>query len=146
MPLCRAATPEDETAWRSLWTRYLAFYAVDLDPDITTATWARAMDPGSPLGIRLAVPNDQPMGFVTWHTHLSTWSAGPDCYLEDLFVASEMRAKGLGRALIEDVRACAIAAGCARLYWHTDQANSRARALYDTLTLSDGHLRYRLRL
>lgn len=104
------------------------------------------MDPSCPLGIRLAVVADRVAGFAMWHTHLTTWSAAPDCYLEDLFVAEDARGTGLGRALIEDLQGVARALGCGRLYWMTDQNNARARALYDSFAPADGHLRYRLSL
>lgn len=145
-PECRAATPADQAAWRALWEAYLAFYGVTLAPGVTEATWARAMDPASPLGLRLALADGQVRGFAFWHWHLTTWSAAPDCYLEDLFVAEAARGHGLGRALIKDVQAVGQAMGCARLYWMTDQHNDRARALYDSFTPTDGHIRYRLSL
>jgi hypothetical protein len=37
----RDATHQDETDFLRLWSRYLTFYEVTLDPQITKATWAR---------------------------------------------------------------------------------------------------------
>lgn len=147
MPLTiRDATPEDETGWRSLWEAYLAFYAVNLAPEVTDATWARLMDPVSPLKARLALRDGRITGFAIHQHHPSSWVAGDDCYLEDLFVAETARGGGTGRALIDDLMALARAKGWHRLYWHTDEGNARARALYDSYTPSDGHIRYRLML
>ena len=56
------------------------------------------------------------------------------------------RGGGVGRALIDDLLALGRARGWARVYWHTDQGNAQARALYDSYVLSDGHIRYRLKL
>lgn len=142
----RDATAADETLWRGLWQNYLTFYAVDLEPEITTTAWTRMLDPTHLLSIRLAFEGDELLGFATHHTHCSTWEIKQDCYLEDLFVADTARGKGVGRALIEDLKSIAISKACGRLYWHTDEGNSRARALYDSLTSSDGHVRYRLTL
>jgi GNAT superfamily N-acetyltransferase len=142
----RDATAADETAWRGLWSAYLKFYGVDLAPEVTDATWARAIDPGSRLGLRLAVDGAAVLGFAAHHWHLSTWALGPDGYLEDLFVAAPARGRGVARALIEDLRALGQARGWARLYWMTDQGNARARALYDSIVPCDGHLRYRITL
>jgi GNAT superfamily N-acetyltransferase len=136
----------DEAAWRGLWGQYLAFYAVTLDPAVTTRTWARLMEDGAPLAGRVAVLADEVVGFALYLHHSSTWVAGDDCYLEDLFVAETARGGGIGRALIEDLMAIARAKGWHRLYWHTDAGNSRARALYDQFVASDGHIRYRLSL
>lgn len=141
-----AARPQDETAWRGLWQGYLDFYNVGIDPAITAATWARAMDSDGPLVLRLAWRDEIASGFAIHHCHASTWVAGNDCYLEDLYVAETARGSGLGRALIDDAMAMARAAGCHRFYWHTDKGNSRARALYDSYAQSDGHVRYRVTL
>ncbi|WP_426031997.1 GNAT family N-acetyltransferase [Cypionkella sp. TWP1-2-1b2] len=141
-----SATPEHETAWRGLWAQYLAFYNVDLAPEVTANTWARAHDPKSPMRIRLAVEGDKVLGFAVHLHHPSTWVIGEDCYLEDLFVNEAARGKGVGRALIEDLAALAKANGWHRLYWHTDEGNQTARRLYDSIIPSDGHVRYRLKL
>ncbi len=142
----RDATADDEAAWRRLWAGYLAFYEVDLAAGVTDRTWARLLDPASPLKARLAFRDGHLDGFALHQHHPSSWVAGDDCYLEDLFVAETARGTGTGRALLDDLICLARATGWHRLYWHTDEGNARARALYDSFTKSDGHIRYRLRL
>jgi GNAT superfamily N-acetyltransferase len=144
--IIRDAGPQDSAAWHGLWNAYLAFYGVDLAPDVTAATWARLIDPASPVKARLALDGNRVIGFAIHLHHPSTWAASEDCYLEDLFVADDARGLGAGRALIDDLIALARARGWARLYWHTDETNTRARALYDKYVASDGHIRYRMRL
>lgn len=144
--IIREAEPQDEAAWRRLWQGFLAFYDADLAADITDSTWARLMDPASPMTLRMAFEADQALGFAIHHHHCSTWVKGDDCYLEDLFVSEAARGKGVGRALIEDLKAVAKARGWHRLYWNTDEGNATARALYDSFTATDGHIRYRLTL
>ncbi|WP_301458807.1 GNAT family N-acetyltransferase, partial [Pseudorhodobacter sp.] len=56
------------------------------------------------------------------------------------------RGRGLGRALLDDLIAICRENGYSRLYWHTDEANARARALYDSYAPYDGHVRYRIKL
>lgn len=136
----------DKAAFLSLWRQYLAFYRVDLSDGVTQFTWARLMDAGSAMTGRVAALDGTMVGFAIHMHHASTWVAGDDCYLEDLFVTDTARGHGIGRALIDDVIGIARAAGWHRVYWHTDQGNTRARALYDQYTPSDGHIRYRLRL
>jgi GNAT superfamily N-acetyltransferase len=142
----RTITPADYAQWHGLWAQYLAFYQVDLAPEVTANTWARALSPGSPMNIRVAFEDDRLLGFAVHMNHPSTWVMGDDCYLEDLFVAPEARGKGVGRALITDLSAIAKAKGWHRLYWHTNEDNTTARKLYDSITPSDGHIRYRLKL
>ncbi len=140
------AQPEDEDAWRTLWQGFLDYYQVTLPAEVTDHTWARLIDPVSPLKARLALHAGRAVGFAIHQNHPSTWVMGDDCYLEDMFVAPEARGMGAGRALIEDLIALARARGWKRLYWNTDQDNAAARALYDSFIPSDGHVRYRLTL
>ena len=144
--MIRNATPADRDAFLALWQAYLAFYQVDLAPMVTDATWTRLMDAASPVKARLAEVDRQVLGFAIHMHHPSTWVATEDCYLEDLYVAEGARGHGLGRALIDDLIVLARAKGWARLYWHTNEGNTSARALYDQYVASDGHIRYRLRL
>lgn len=142
----RDATPADEAAWRQLWQGFLAFYNTDLAPEITSHTWARLMDPDSRMTMRMAFDGDQALGFAIHHHHCSTWVMGDDCYLEDLFVSEAARGKGVGRALINDLKALAKAKGWHRLYWNTETSNAQARVLYDSFVENDGHIRYRIKL
>jgi GNAT superfamily N-acetyltransferase len=142
----RDATPADRTAWEKLWAEYLAFYALNLAPEVTERTWARLIDPTCPLAGRFAFEDGQMLGFVHHHHHCSTWIMGDDCYLEDLFVTGTARGKGIGRALLDDLCGLARTKGWHRLHWHTGEENRHARALYDSYTPRDDHVRYRLTL
>lgn len=139
-------TAADHDQWFDLWQQYLAFYKVGLADDVTRHTWARLMDKGSRLCGRVAILDGTMAGFAIHHHHASTWVAGDDCYLEDLFLAPSARGMGLGRALIDDLITLSRAKGCKRLYWHTDRENATARRLYDHYVKEDGHVRYRLTL
>ncbi|PWW03000.1 GNAT family N-acetyltransferase [Mangrovibacter plantisponsor] len=139
----RGARPEDEAAWRALWQGYTTFYGSDIPEPVTRYTWQRALDPASPLGIRLAVCNEQIAGFSLYVTHEGSWVTTPVCYLEDLFVDPAVRGQGLGRALIDDLIHQALQNNWSRLYWHTREGNP-ARKLYDQFTQADDYVRYQL--
>jgi GNAT superfamily N-acetyltransferase len=104
------------------------------------------LSPERPLQARFALLDGAVCGFALHHAHISTWALAEDCYLEDLFVAAEARGEGIGRALIDDLIGICHARGYSRLYWHTDEGNTRARALYDSYTPTDGHVRYRIKI
>ena len=140
----RDARPEDEARWRELWTDYLAFYEVTVDDSITNSTWRRVFDPASAIFMRIAEADGNVVGFSLSLTHEGTWIHGKDCYLEDLFVDQSIRGKGIGRALLDDLVGLCKSSGWSRLYWHTSEGNTRARALYDSFVESDGHIRYRI--
>jgi GNAT superfamily N-acetyltransferase len=133
----------DETAWRSLWSQYNAFYEADIPETVTAQTWQRILDPASAMFGRLAAADGEVVGFSASLLHNSTWTIAPICYLEDLFVAPKFRGRGIGRLLIADLVDAARSKGCSRLYWHT-RANNPARRLYDEFAKADEFVRYRL--
>ena len=64
------------------------------------------------------------------------------CYLQDLYTAPEVRGKGVGRALIEEIYRTAADAQCARVYWTTQASNTPGRALYDKVAEHRGFIVY----
>ncbi len=140
----RDAAPSDRAEWLRLWNDYLAFYEVDLAADVTEYTWERILDPASRVSMRVAMLGERMAGFAIYHFHDSTWVKTPDCYLEDLYVDGDIRGKGAGRALMDDLITICKKMGWSRLYWNTGEDNHRAQKLYDNYVKSDGHIRYRI--
>jgi GNAT superfamily N-acetyltransferase len=142
-PTLRDPAATDETAWRSLWSQYNAFYETSIAEAVTARTWQRILDPAAPMFARLATVDDAVIGFSTSVLHEITWAIAPVCYLEDLFVAPAFRDRGIGRMLIADLIERAKSNGWSRLYWHT-RAGNPARRLYDEFDKADDFVRYRL--
>lgn len=136
----------DYEPWRELWQAYQAFYEVQLDDEITRATFNRFLAPEEPVFSCVAVQGKQLMGFAHSVLHRSTWSVGDCCYLEDLYVAPAIRGAGTGKLLIEWVQAFAQQRQCARLYWHTHATNQRAQKLYNRVARNSGFIEYRMAL
>jgi ribosomal protein S18 acetylase RimI-like enzyme len=67
---------------------------------------------------------------------LTVWTGADDCWLEDLFVESDARRSGLGRALVGEAFARARARGCRRIDLDVDEDNTRALALYRAMGFS----------
>jgi GNAT superfamily N-acetyltransferase len=142
--IIRPPAPEDESAWRLLWSGYCAFYETEVSEAVTAGTWARLLTPGSPLFGRIAEWEGQVAGFIICVIHEGSWTLRPCCYLEDLFVAPDFRGRRIGHALIEDLLQFCRQQGWARLYWHTRQSNEAARKLYDQFAEADDFVRYRI--
>lgn len=140
--LIRPAEPSDEESWRRLWAAYCDFYGAEVSEDVTAATWRRILDPEAPIDAFVAVVDGRVEGFANIVLHQFTWSEQPTCLLEDLFVSPMVRGRGVGRQLIDHVLSRARHEGWARVYWHTQADNARARRLYDTITPADGFVRY----
>ncbi len=146
MPV-RPLVASDKAAWLPLWHGYLAFYEASLPPQVDDTTFARLTGQAEPMGGFLSVDEaGRAIGLVHWITHRTCWSEKRTCYLQDLFVAPDVRGGGHGRALIEAVYEKAAAMDCQRVYWLTQETNTAAQALYDRIAAKSGYIVYRKEL
>lgn len=139
----RAARADEFAAWMPLWRGYQAFYKVDIADEVSRITWQRFFDPAEPMHCDFAEADGVVCGLVHSIDHRSCWMKEHSCYLQDLFVAPELRGQGLGRRLIEHVYAQAKARGCARVHWLTHESNVDAMKLYDHIADKPGFVQYR---
>src|SRR5215471_3310085 len=77
--------------------------------------------------------NGSPAGFALFHYNYSTWRGQPGLYLEDLFVLTEMRGKGIGKALLQKLAQIALEENCYGLRWMVLEWNDPAIKFYDSL-------------
>ncbi|MEI3846611.1 MULTISPECIES: GNAT family N-acetyltransferase [unclassified Microbacterium] len=135
-------TAADHDDWLTLWTGYLDFYEATIAPDVTAHTFERLVA-GIDMHATIARDDDgTAVGLVHWLAHPATWTRGPYCYLEDLFVVPSARGAGTGRALIGHVATWARENGCAKVYWLTQSGNTAARVLYDRVARDTGFVQY----
>ena len=106
-------------------------------------TWQRLMNDAEPMWCAVAELDDKPVGIVHYLSHRSTWTSGNYCYLQDLFVDPNLRAQGIGRALIQHVYDRAAEMGCSRVWWLTHETNTDAMKLYDKVADRSGFVQYR---
>lgn len=161
---------QEKDAWRPLWRGYQQFYRVEIPDEVSDLTWQRFHDPAEPvfaLGAFADGSREQPglshggspdregpvdpqgprlLGIVHYILHRSTWTAGPYCYLQDLFTVPEARGQGVGRRLIEAVYREAAEAGASRVWWLTQEHNYLGRMLYDRVADRPGFIQYRKQL
>lgn len=142
-PTIRPLQPEDEAAWRRLWTGYLAFYQTTVPEAVYASTFARLLgnDPQD-FSAMVAEHDGQLLGLTHYLFHRHAWKIENVCYLQDLFVDPSARGLGLGRKLIEAVYAQADAAGAPQVYWLTQDFNHEARQLYDRIAKVTPFIRY----
>lgn len=138
----RGVEATDYEAWLPLWRGYQKFYKEEIPEAATRATWARFLDKREPVFAALAFEGERAVGMVHWLHHRTCWTVADNCYLQDLFVAPEVRGGGAGRKLIEHVCAAARAAGCAKVYWLTHETNQTAMLLYDRIAKRTGFVHY----
>ncbi|ODT34513.1 MAG: GNAT family N-acetyltransferase [Lautropia sp. SCN 70-15] len=140
MPTIGKLVEDDRAEWEILFRAYMDFYKRTLPQEMYDRAWkefqkdARMHALGAKLDGRL-------VGITHFLIHANTSSADV-CYLQDLFTASDVRGKGVARALIEAVADWARERKCPRVYWQTHESNATARLLYDKVAVNRGFIRY----
>lgn len=139
-------TADDRDGWLPLWRAYLEFYETELADEVTDAVFSRLAAGDALHGALARDDAGVAVGLVHWLFHPSTWSLGPYCYLEDLFVSPAVRGSGVGRALIAHVSDAALDAGASKVYWLTHETNTTARGLYGRVAEDTGFVHYEIGL
>jgi GNAT superfamily N-acetyltransferase len=83
--------------------------------------------------VLLARAGAQAIGFALFFHTFSTFLARRGLWLEDLFVVTERRGEGVGRALLEAVAGIAVERGCGRFEWAVLDWNTPAIRFYESL-------------
>lgn len=111
-----------------------ALAAYEREPEAVKATEADLLRDGfghNPFFFCLiAERGGRAVGFALYFFSYSTWLGRPGLYLEDIFVAPELRGQGIGKALLERVAAVAIEKHCPRLQWEVLDWNTPAIEFY----------------
>jgi GNAT superfamily N-acetyltransferase len=131
----RDARPEDVPAILRFIKELAAF---ERQPEAVLATEADLLrdgfGPTPRFSCRMALLDDAPVGFALWFRNYSTWEGRAGIYLEDLYVTDAARHYGVGRRLIADLAAIAVAEGAPRLDLSVLDWNP-ARGFYEKLGL-----------
>ncbi len=133
---------DDHAAWLPLWRGYQSFYKVEIPEAVTQSTWTRMLDPCEPMHGALALLGGMAVGLVQFLFHRSTWTVGDVCYLQDLFVAPDLRDQGVGERLIAHVYDAARHASSPEVYWLTHETNTTAMNLYNRVADRPGFVQY----
>jgi GNAT superfamily N-acetyltransferase len=134
----------DKERWLELWAGYLKFYNSNLSPEQTEFTWKRLINNEQKMYGFVAEDENGVIGFTHCLFRPSTWTQTDYCYLEDLFVDPNIRGRGVGRALMNRVIELAKEKNSKRVYWTTQEFNTTARVLYDSITSVSEFIQYRL--
>jgi GNAT superfamily N-acetyltransferase len=128
----RPAAPGDEPALLSLIRALARFERLE-----DTVTGSAEMLARDLFGDRpacealLAEDGGVAVGYALYFTTYSTFLTKPGIWLEDLFVLESHRRRGIGLALLTEVRRIAEARGCGRFEWSVLDWNEKAIALYE---------------
>jgi ribosomal protein S18 acetylase RimI-like enzyme len=139
----RLAQAADLDALAGLFDAYRRFYEQPADLALARRFMADRLARGDSVvhvataGDDAALPGRRPeaaalIGFTQLYPSWCSVAAGPIMVLYDLFVAPEVRGRGVAQALMQATEAHARQAGCVRVDLSTAHANHAAQALYES--------------
>jgi ribosomal protein S18 acetylase RimI-like enzyme len=133
------ARPDDAAAVASLLVAFRDHLGFDQpSDDAVLASVARLVeDPATDYLLGASEQGAPAAGLVQLRYRWSVWRDAEDCELEDLFVSSDARRGGLGRALVAAASDRARERGCGRIALDTAERNEAAVALYRSFGFSD---------
>jgi len=77
--------------------------------------------------------DNKPVGFAVYFFNYSTWLGKHGLYLEDLYVSSEYRGSGAGKAMLKYLAKIALAKKCGRFEWRVLDWNEPAIKFYQSI-------------
>ena len=123
----------DRDSWHRLFTEYGVFYKTEFSDSVRDGVWAWLMDAEADVCAVVAVDAGEVVGFAHYRQLPDTFTAGPEWYLDDLYVRPESRGSGAATALIDAVSERAASDGGGTLRWITAADNSVAQGVYDKI-------------
>lgn len=144
--IIRPIQPSDRQQWEPLWQGYLKFYKTSLTAERTDLAWSRFFEADHVFQATVAEIDGVVVGIAHAMMRPSTWEPVGEMFLEDLFVAEAARGQGVARALINHMKEQAVTQGAGSLYWQTQEGNSSARALYDSMATKNDYIQYVIKL
>lgn len=84
----------------------------------------------------IAEKEGEPVGFALWFYNYSTFRGRAGIYLEDLFVRTDARGVGAGKALLRRLAERCVEAELGRLEWSVLNWNTPSIEFYDSLGAS----------
>ncbi|MCY0388573.1 GNAT family N-acetyltransferase [Robbsia sp. Bb-Pol-6] len=89
--------------------------------------------PQPAIEARVATVDDEVIAYALFFTNFSSFLGRRGLYLEDLYVRPAHRGTRIGKRLLADLAALALARGCARFEWCVLDWNQSAIAFYESL-------------
>ncbi|HEY1270734.1 MAG TPA: GNAT family N-acetyltransferase [Terriglobales bacterium] len=130
----RPATVNDAPLLSRL-IRELAEFERELDQVVMSEADLRRDGFGPQTRFRAVIAewDGQAAGYALFFGFYSTWEGRPGLFLEDLFVRSQFRGKGIGKALLSHVAQLARRENCYGIRWEVLDWNQPAIEFYEKL-------------
>ncbi|MGH8079891.1 MAG: GNAT family N-acetyltransferase [Lysobacter sp.] len=147
-PSVRRASPDDLDLLAPLFDRYRHFYTQRNDEAVSRAFIDQRLHRGDSVLLLAALDGADGAGFTQLYPTFSSVRAQRVWVLNDLFVETHARRRGVAQALLSAAADFARADGAARLELETNHDNHTAQTLYEATGWQryDGSQRYHLPL
>ena len=132
----RVAGPEDMPSLLRLFRSFMDYLGDPSPPDDALAGAIEPVFTDAASEILIAERGGEPVGYAHVRYYYSVWMAGPECFLEDLFVFEHLRDKGIGRRMLGVIFDRARDRGCRRVRLDTNEENTRGIHLYESTGFS----------
>jgi GNAT superfamily N-acetyltransferase len=130
----RDIAENDFFGWLPLFDAHCAARGARLDDTKALIVWSWIQEPRNPLRAALAVDDDDtPVGLVHYHAESRTFDASTGVVVDDLYVGDAHRGNGVGRQLLDLVRAQASELHATRITWTNDPRDEESLRLSDEL-------------
>ena len=139
----RPVEAADLDQWRDLYSAYREFYALTPDSAVVDRVWSWIGDDAHETRGLVAVDADGILGGLANYRRFARPSSGTTgMWLDDLFTRPDLRGAGVGRALIDAVAQIADDENLSVVRWITNENNTTARRLYDSLATATKWVTY----
>ena len=102
----------------------------------TVQDFERALSGNAPaIHAIVAEQQDTAVGLAVFFPTFSTWRGSQGVYLQDIYVADDLRGSGVGRVLLQSVMDWASRRGATHLRLSVDRDNVSAQTFYESLGL-----------
>ena len=140
----RPVEQQDAAPWAELYRAYRAFYRLAPDDAVIERVWGWILNPAHEVTALVAVIDGRVVGLAHYR-HFSRPSSGTTgLFLDDLFAETEVRGKGAGRALLNELSRLSAQDGGSVVRWITAADNTTARRLYDSTATATAWVTYDL--
>ena len=126
---------DDKEDWQTLFKAYADFYKTQIEQDAIDRVWAWLQDPDHQFeGLLVRNESKRVIGFVHFRACPRSLSGGEIGFVDDLFIAPDVRGSGAADAVIAELQSIALQRGWSFLRWITQHFNERGRGFYDKYT------------
>jgi GNAT superfamily N-acetyltransferase len=132
----RVAGPGDMPALLRLFRGFMDHLGDPSPPDDALAGAIGPVFADPHAEILIGEVEGEPVAYAHVRYHYSVWMAGPECFLEDLFVFEHKRDGGIGRRMLGVIFDRARERGCRRIRLDTNEENARGIHLYEAVGFS----------